>query len=342
MTPAELHLIRRDTVLSEFLPAVAAPAAASSRLLHDRRMVPLWQHLVEMPELEIAACPAPGRVPLVELGFECDAGRARAIVATDDAAFALVVATADDEGLRALALEALLAFPLAALSSSALSGLHIATVRPFQASVPAAGWAAWRRGDGESFRFVITQLDALLAERLVALRQPQVVPVTAPAVRATGRVRVGRRRLRIDSLASLRSGDVLLLGAGGSPARLHLGSPRARALCAPCIVDGHVATLQGDFQMQEQDIAEHSAFDQSETALDDLEIDVHFELETVTIPVGDIRAMKPGYIIDLASQASEARVRLVTGGVVIGEAELVTVADHLGARIVHLVEAHDA
>lgn len=76
-------------------------------------------------------------------------------------------------------------------------------------------------------------------------------------------------------------------------------------------------------------------------ALDELELPVHFELETVSIPLAELEAVEPGYVIEFGTPAAQARLRLVSCGVVIGEADLVAVGGRLGACITHLVPRHE-
>ena len=71
--------------------------------------------------------------------------------------------------------------------------------------------------------------------------------------------------------------------------------------------------------------------------LGDMDIAVHFELDTVAMPLCDLEAIGPGYVIELATPLSAACVRLVACGQVIGHAELVAVGEQLGARITRMV-----
>ena len=77
-------------------------------------------------------------------------------------------------------------------------------------------------------------------------------------------------------------------------------------------------------------------------AIGELELPVRFEIETVSVPLAELEAIEPGYVIELAVPAAEARLRLVSCGQVIGHAELVAVGTRLGARITRMVARDDA
>ena len=72
----------------------------------------------------------------------------------------------------------------------------------------------------------------------------------------------------------------------------------------------------------------------------DLEVDVQIVLQVLSTPLGELAAMRPGYVLELPMAATEACVDLVVGGQVHGRAQLVRVGDRLGARILELF--HDA
>jgi type III secretion protein Q len=60
-------------------------------------------------------------------------------------------------------------------------------------------------------------------------------------------------------------------------------------------------------------------------------------VETVSVPLSDLESIQPGYVIELTAPLEGAAIRLVAFGQTIGYAELVTVGDKLGARIIKMV-----
>jgi type III secretion protein Q len=68
----------------------------------------------------------------------------------------------------------------------------------------------------------------------------------------------------------------------------------------------------------------------------ELELPVQFEIDTITLPLAQVSALRPGYIIELQAPVRDARIRLVTHGQTIGHGELVALGEHLGIRILRM------
>jgi type III secretion protein Q len=171
------------------------------------------------------------------------------------------------------------------------------------------------------------------------------------------RARLGTRRLALSLLRSLEVGDVVLLdgpGAGHSQAGRGLavvGSLKGRgAVTRACTFRGNAITITGDHWMNTDTLlpTAPSAHDAPSRAAEpgsgadpiaDIEIDLHFELQVISTPLAELAAMRPGYVIELPMPAAEATVSLVAGGQVYGRAQLVSIGDRLGARILELFHA---
>jgi type III secretion protein Q len=338
-------LPRVSTNLAGLLPGVTPAAAQAARLLHDARLAGLWRALDDGADLRWEPAAGPGRARRYEATLESDLGGAEIALASDDEALAAVAAANAGTPLQSLALGVLFERPLAGLG---LPGLHVTRLAPSTATPDSgAAWAALRRGDGELCRVAVRALAARAAEALLGAREPLRRP-RSPALRAGGVIAIGARRLPIAVLRSLAHGDVLLLGLPGTasslegaPATLRIGAGERVLRAAGCL-DETSFTLLGEPTMTDHDPGQAPDTGQPAAALDALELPVHFELETVSIALADLEAIEPGYVIELATPASQARLRLVSCGVVIGEADLVTVAGQLGARITHLAAQHDA
>ncbi len=89
---------------------------------------------------------------------------------------------------------------------------------------------------------------------------------------------------------------------------------------------------------QEQDAVrqEHAT-----KSLDDLDLPIRFEIETVTLPLVQLSALRSGYVLELPTTLADARVRMVSYGQVIGTGELVTIGEHLGVRVLDIANGHD-
>ena len=338
---------RVDTNLAAALPAVSPSAAHGSRLFHDRRLEPLWRALNDRADSFWQAAAGPGSARRYEVTLESEVGSVAMALASDDDGLASVAAANAGTPLQSLALGVLFERPLERLVALGLPGLRVARLAPAAAPAPDDCWSALRRGSRELCRVAVRALPARVFEALRNARAP--AHRSRPgAMRIAGAIAVGERRLPISVLRSLGRGDVLLLGLRcsaasleGAFATLHIGGGACR-LRAEGRIDITSFTLLGDPFMTNHDPVRAPGDDLPVSALDALEVPVHFELETVSIALADLESIEPGYVIELATPASQARLRLVSCGVVIGEADLVAVAGQLGARITNLATHHDA
>ncbi len=331
--------------LAGLLPALSPIAVQGSRLLHDRRLAHVWSAPDDPSDRRLT--PVPGRGPsrLYDVVLDCDAGIVRIAVATNDDGLAMVAAAGPDARMRALALDAMFGQALEGLAVRALPGLRIASLaRMPDSCAPEHGWCALRRAGEETCRIALHDLSPGVQDALLGARMPASARGRWRNLCLRGTVDIGERRLSVAALRSLEAGDVLLLpllGSGATlqnaPATLRIGSGTGRALCAGGRLASTSITLLGELRMMDHDTSLTREPDLPASALDELEVPVHFELETVSIPLADLEAIEPGYVIELGTPAAQARLRLVSCGVVIGEADLVAVAGRLGARITNLV-----
>jgi len=72
-----------------------------------------------------------------------------------------------------------------------------------------------------------------------------------------------------------------------------------------------------------------------------LSLPVKFEIDTVAIPVSQLTALRPGYVVELTVPLAESRIRISAHGQTIGFGELVTVGEHLGVRILDMEHGDD-
>jgi type III secretion protein Q len=340
-------LPRVDTSLAAVLPAVSPSAAQGSRLFHERRLEPLWRALSDREDSFWQPAAGPGSARRYEVTLESEFGGVEISLASDDEGLATVAAADAGRPLQSLALDVLFERPLERLVALGLPGLRVGRLVHAAAPAPDECWSTLRRGGRELCRVAVRELPA---ELLVALRNARA-PVRrsrSRTLRIAGSIAVGERRLPISVLRSLGRGDVLLLGLPCTTASLEGAVATLRVDGAACglraegRIDTTSFTLLGDPFMTDHDPVRKPGDDLQASALDALEVPVHFELETVSIALTDLESIEPGYVIELATPASQARLRLVSCGVVIGEADLVAVAGQLGARITNLAAHHDA
>jgi type III secretion protein Q len=73
-----------------------------------------------------------------------------------------------------------------------------------------------------------------------------------------------------------------------------------------------------------------------------LDLPVQFEIDSVALPLAQLAALRPGYVIELAAPVLDTPVRLVTHGQTVGYGEIVCVGEHLGVRITRMAYAGDS
>jgi type III secretion protein Q len=190
-------------------------------------------------------------------------------------------------------------------------------------------------------------------------------PETAFDLTVPGSLILGVKRLPVDTLHALEPGDVLLraafpsldatlLGASSAPSSPHArpravaawGTPGLTRVCAAVELDGQSLVIVKEPNMSEElDPASADAG----LAIDDpadpirigeLELPVQFEIDTVALPLAQLSALGPGYVLELPVPVADAQLRLVAHGQTIGYGELVTVGEHLGIRIIRMAHRH--
>ncbi|AOJ66634.1 type III secretion protein [Burkholderia ubonensis] len=356
-----------DAALS--LPACSAFDAALARIVADARLAAWLARFPALSGWRAATDERPRfeRPGVLELRWH----GATARVAIDLAAFpALDVVAApalDARGdasvsLRTALASALLAPLVAAFAAAGLDGVAIGGLR----AAPPAALDATRcvlsfALEGAPLRCALLDasmpwLDALAA-RLRGERLPDAAGLME-RVRLPGRVRLGSRRLPLAVLRSLRPGDVLLdlapaaLGAArAGPLHAWWGARRATQWHATVLIEGTTMTMidtpDTADDLDEPIVAGDLPADSPADALDDdapgaapepadlgdVDLPVHVEIDTLSLSIAELAALRPGYVLELPLAARDVPVRLVAYGQAIGGGRLVAVGAHLGVRI---------
>jgi type III secretion protein Q len=347
---------------ADALPRLDAETARLTRLLCDARLVARlaqigvtdWRVSHDTRSMAHSAC-------WVDLQY----GNARSSFAVDLAVYpALACAvsesiTTDEADAGAslrCAVAALLLKPLlAALDNLGAADVDVCGLRRYDQTQPALG-LSFSHGE----RLVECQLGAFdsgwkaLLERHVNLHR---VPFAnrVSEIKVPGYFCVGEKTLRIQALNGLRPGDVILRAApedwrallDGSGAlistQLVWGPPGARQLLTGATLEGSRLVITTEPSMtysNERTDAAHMDVDTT-ASLDDLDLPVKFEIETVSLPLVQLSALRAGYVLELPATLRDARVRLVSYGQLIGYGELVTVGEQLGVRVVQMFNGHD-
>ncbi|HEY2464513.1 MAG TPA: type III secretion system cytoplasmic ring protein SctQ [Steroidobacteraceae bacterium] len=135
-------------------------------------------------------------------------------------------------------------------------------------------------------------------------------------------------------------GDVLVLGRRAQCWRkLHLvaAATAGAARWTACYDDGRITIVDGApyfsaevIMMEPTPEADAPA---AARALESVPVTVDFELGSLALPLGELAALKPGYVFQLAGRLDEARVVIRANGVRVGCGELVAVGDVLGVQL---------
>ncbi|MEQ5842571.1 type III secretion system cytoplasmic ring protein SctQ [Paraburkholderia acidicola] len=169
-------------------------------------------------------------------------------------------------------------------------------------------------------------------------------------IEVRGRLLLGEKSISLTTLDSLQPGDIILRALPDAvraffmketaSVRLPIvwGHHGTRQLHAMADVADNVLTLTGNPIMSHDTRFNTPLTDSSDTLveIDHLDLPLKLEIDTVSLPVAQLSALRAGYVLELPTALHDTRIRLVTYGQTIGFGELVTVGDHLGVRVVQL------
>ncbi|AOI74138.1 type III secretion system cytoplasmic ring protein SctQ [Burkholderia ubonensis] len=355
------------------LPACSAFDAALARIVADARLAAWLARFPALSGWRAATDERPRfeRPGVLELRWHGATARVAIDLAAFPALDVVAAPALDARGdasvsLRTALASALLAPLVAAFAAAGLDGVTIGGLR----AAPPAALDATRcvlsfALDGAPLRCALLDasmpwLDALAA-RLRGERLPDAAGLLA-RVRLPGRVRLGSRRLPLAVLRSLRPGDVLLdlapaaLGAArAGPLHAWWGARRATQWHATVLIEGTTMTMietpdtadDLDEPIVAGDLPAGSAADSpadppdddapgaapEPADLGDVDLPVHVEIDTLSLSIAELAALRPGYVLELPLAARDVPVRLVAYGQAIGGGRLVAVGAHLGVRI---------
>lgn len=173
----------------------------------------------------------------------------------------------------------------------------------------------------------------------------------APQLHPWGRLLTAQLRVTLPALhfparelLATRAGDVLVLGAAaGYWRRLALiycatrvwraryQSGRIEVVTSPW--DDSTRTFMSEPLAQDSGAAAHV------TTLEGVPVTLDFEVGSLSVPLGELAAVKPGYVFELPAPLEEARVIVKANGTPVGRGELVMVGETLGVQLLS-IDAH--
>jgi type III secretion protein Q len=306
-----------------------------------------------------------GRTAL--LAIACGQGELQLYVDVDDGARAAfeAIALEPEAACRAAVAGLYLAAPLAALARHGAAQPAVQDLR--FAAPPAAHTGAlhleYDHGGATAGVTVAGVSDALAAALADALAKPFgsggrgiALPDALAALALPTRLRLRSRLATPALLGSLQPGDVLLgwpAAPGFKPhatldqATLLWGAANGQAIHARARIDSHNVILESRPVMvnNDPDLSLRGATDVAAAPApiddSDVELPVHIEVVTVNLPIGQIAALQPGYLLTLPLALTDAEIRLVAHGQTLAFGELVAIGDQLGLHIRRIAKSDE-
>jgi len=342
------------------LPALAAATARQHRLAVDERLSALLTHTLGVSAFGVGTRDLvdPARAAIVRLRWGIEMAAVRIDVG-QHAGLASVVASDEpaNEPLRQAVCAILLDPVRRALQALGFDGVDVLSLEraaPQTLRAPCCAFT-FRVGDAR-FDAAIEHIDGGWLDALEALVARQCTPFATHVSEITvpGRLQIGEKTMNVTTLDSLRAGDVILRAVPeatralfaserpSAPMPVVWGRYGTRQLRAVADVTHHLMTLSEDPTMSHDTQFNAPLTDSIDTPVDisQLDLPLKLEIDTVSMPVAQLSALRAGYVLELPTALPDARVRLVTYGQTIGFGELVSVGDHLGVRLVQLSRGH--
>ncbi len=151
---------------------------------------------------------------------------------------------------------------------------------------------------------------------------------------------LGHTNISVAELRTLETGDILCIDHWLSNAdKLRLQGTLEGA-STPCMVlwaDERIATVSNVFFQGSPMHGDESHFEGApQHQVDDLEVTIAFNLGERHIKLGELQALRPGYVFALSSTLNRTTIRIAVNGTTIGAGQLVAVGERLGVRVTRL------
>ena len=165
-----------------------------------------------------------------------------------------------------------------------------------------------------------------------------------PATRAwrvAGRLRLASRAWSVALLHSLEVGDVLLCKGAAElhafNAQLSCGAPGGMHWRGQVRITQQKVTIMSEMQEHDGATEGPASLPLLAAGVAELEVPVHFEIESTALSIAQLSSLRPGYVIELAIPVAEAQIQVVSCGQLLGRGKLVVIGDCLGVQIESLV-----
>jgi type III secretion protein Q len=350
------------------LPSLAASTARQHRLAVDERLRAVLSHTLDVAGWSVGTRDLiePERAAVVQLRWRMESAAVCIDMAQHPALASLIEPNGpDNENLRNAVCAILLDPLLQAFGKLGMEGVEVVS---FARAMPDAATHATTQAAqccAIGFRLGAQRIDATLVrvdggwlDALEALVARQYTPFATHVSEITvpGRLQIGEKTVSVTTLDSLRPGDIILRAVSDDVAAFlkHTsesgrvqavwGRYGTRQLRAAATLTGNVLTLSENPIMSHDHQFNAPLTDSIDAPVEisQLDLPLKLEIDTVSMPVAQLSALRAGYVLELPTAVPDARIRLVTYGQTIGFGELVSVGEHLGVRLVQLSSSHDS
>lgn len=363
--PTVTGTLGNETAILPLIQHVAAARKLSTRdarlarVLADHRLQALLMMTLDAERLQVAP-PShfeAARCGLLEL--RCPQGAVQ--VAVDLANWPALgsVARYDGDGDPAqtelrLAVASSLLEPLTnALGTLGLGDVRVSALRTVKLRPEVSVHPISLQRAGRDIEFGLVEVADGWLEALEQAIDMQCIPFPpgVSGLAVPGRIEFGARTLNIATLESLRPGDVVVRGIpysapslfGENPEPISVsitwGSHGMRQLRCTANIDATTLTLTGVPYMSldtHDDNLSAAAPHDVPVPIGELDLPIKIEIDTVSLPVAKLSALRAGYVLELPVLVRDAQVRLVSYGQTIAHGELVAVGEHVGVRILRM------
>lgn len=208
----------------------------------------------------------------------------------------------------------------------------------------ALGVSLWPTSASPSMSVATLWLDSSAVETLIdALQRMSTTENDWSGLPLRLSLLAAQTRLRLKELRDLEPNDLVLLPSGSMLDTLLVAIRSSYRPLAAARLEGATLTIESllESSMYENDPSDDMDSPQPGNDPEDLELRLDFDLGQVTVTLGELQSIQPGYSFELDMPVSGS-VRILCGGKIIGHGQLVQIDDRLGVRVTELFNSGDA
>ena len=170
-------------------------------------------------------------------------------------------------------------------------------------------------------------------------------------------IRFGSKKLKLSQIAELEVLDIIVTDSSCSE---NFSWELSMYVCGSLFCSGNARFNERIFEVKKivrfemqtnnidqkvesntQDTSQAETDFDAETRLDNLSVEMIFEIGRKHISIGTLKKMTPGYVVDLSSDLS-GPIQIYLGGRLFGTGQLVRVDDSIGIRLLEIYAKKDA